>query len=151
MAAAEVTERDFVYRLVSDKKEYVEGEPVLIYAELEYVGDKDSVTIYHASSPFYFPIVEKTRDYVIGYAMDQPLISTTLERGKPLREDYRKSGGYTEQDNKEYIAFMKAFSEGNGFPAGRYEVDGFADFFVESAENGQENYKIKAQMEFAVR
>lgn len=56
---SEVTEGDFIYRLIADKKEYKVGEPYHIYAELEYIGDKEQETIYHAASPFYFTLTEK--------------------------------------------------------------------------------------------
>ncbi|MDQ8738703.1 hypothetical protein [Paenibacillus sp. LHD-38] len=106
---AEITEGDFVYRLVTENEEYQKGDSVKLYAELEYIGDKETVTIYHAASPFYFPIVEKTRDYDISYSMNEPLLSTTLKRGEPLREEYKKSGGYDEQDKKRICRFYKKF------------------------------------------
>lgn len=152
MSSAEVTEGDFIYRLVTEKEEYRSDESVTIYAELEYIGDKETVTIYHSASPFYFPIVEKTRDYDIGYGMDQPLLNTTLKRGELLREEYKKSGGYSEKDKKEYIDFMKIFWE-NGYPAGYYVVDGYVEFFVQSSVDGKENkedFNIKAKIEFEV-
>ncbi|MDQ0887956.1 hypothetical protein QFZ81_003044 [Paenibacillus sp. V4I9] len=68
----EVTEGDFVYRLVSEKSVYTEGEKVEVYAELEYVGDEAEVKIGHAISPFYFPTKEKTRNFDIRYGMQQP-------------------------------------------------------------------------------
>ncbi|WP_235548967.1 hypothetical protein [Paenibacillus sp. Soil522] len=148
---AEITEDDFVYRLVTEKEEYQKGYSVKIYAELEYIGDKETVIIYHAASPFYFPIVEKTRDYEINYGMNEPLLSTTLKRGQPLREEYEKSGGYGEQDKKEYVDFIKSFWE-NGFPAGYYVVDGYVDFYVQSNEdsNDKEDFNIKTQIDFKV-
>lgn len=35
---AEETKGDFIYRIITEKGEYYEGEPVHLYAELEYVG-----------------------------------------------------------------------------------------------------------------
>ena len=59
-----------------------------IFAELTYVGELDSIDIYHAASPFYFPLEERTRGIEVDYAMDEPLIVTTLEKGEPLRQKY---------------------------------------------------------------
>ena len=87
---AEVTEGDFVG----------EDEPIKIYAELEYIGDKEEVTISHAASPFYFPMVETTRNYEISYLMEQPALGTVILKGEPLRTEYRGSGGYGSQDKK---------------------------------------------------
>ena len=147
----EVTEGDFIYRLVTEKAEYLDNESVRIYAELEYIGDNEEITIYHAASPFYFPMVEKTRDFSIGYPMNEPLLSTKLIKGKPLREEYKRSGGYSSQDEKEYVNFMKSFLD-NGFPAGYYVVNGFADFYVQPNENDKkEEFNIKAQIDFRVK
>ncbi|MFD0871434.1 MULTISPECIES: hypothetical protein [Paenibacillus] len=147
----EVKEGDFVYRLVTEKPEYREGEPVVLYAELEYVGDKEEVTIYHAASPFYFPMTEKTRGYSIEYSMPQPLVSTTLKQGEPIREDYKGSGGYGQEDDPQYIAFTKKLWD-SGFPAGYYVVDGVAEFWIELDKAGRENeeYRIKAEIDFKV-
>lgn len=147
----EVTEGDFIYRLVTEKGEYLDNESVRIYAELEYIGHNEEVTIYHAASPFYFPMVEKTRDFSIDYPMNEPLVSTRLIKGKPLREEYKRSGGYSSQDEKEYVKFMKSFLD-NGFPTGYYVVNGFAKFYVQSNENGkkEKDFKIKAQIDFKV-
>ncbi len=95
--------------------------------------------------------MEKTRDYEINYGMNEPLLSTTLKRGQPLREEYEKSGGYGEQDKKEYVDFIKSFWE-NGFPAGYYVVDGYVDFYVQSNEdsNDKEDFNIKTQIDFKV-
>ncbi|WP_186328386.1 hypothetical protein [Paenibacillus sp. 32O-W] len=147
----EVKEGDFVYRLVTEKSEYRGEEPVVLYAELEYVGDKKEVTIYHAASPFYFPMTEKTRGYSIEYSMPQPLVSTTLKQGEPIREDYSKSGGYSQEDDPQYIAFIKKLWD-SGFPAGYYVVDGVAEFWIELDKVGQDNeeYRIKAEIDFKV-
>ncbi|UVI33067.1 hypothetical protein [Paenibacillus spongiae] len=143
---------DFIYRLVTEKAEYSLGETVKIYAELEYIGEQDSITIYHAASPFSFPIEERTRGYSIGYNMNTPLLNTTLKRGEPLREEYKNSGGFGETDERAYIDFIKSLWA-DGFPAGYYVVDGFADFYVESKVDGEdkeEDYTIKSQIDFTV-
>lgn len=148
---AEVTEGDFTYRLVTEKAEYGENEPIKIYAELEYTGDKEEIEIFHAASPFSFPMVETTRNYDIGYGMDQPLKSTTLVKGKPLRKEYVGSGGYSSEDKKEYKDFMKRVMD-KEFPAGHYVVNGIADFYIRVSEGTEqkEKYELEAQVEFSV-
>jgi hypothetical protein len=148
--SVEVYEGDFIYRIVTEKEEYLKNEKVKIYAELEYIGDKDEVTIYHAASPFSFPMVEKTRDFQIDYLMSEPLISTTLVNGKPLHEEYKTSGGYGSEDGKKYIDFMKNFIN-KGFPSGYYVVNGSVNFHVENAGNNKQDYNIKGQIEFKVK
>lgn len=147
---AEVIEGDFIYRLVSETDVYASGEEVYVYAELEYIGDKNKITISHAASPFLFPMRENTRDYEIFYVMNEPLLRTTIEKGKPLREVYGKSGGYSEKDEAEYIEFIDTFIK-EGFPEGHYTVNGIADFFV--ADDKGENkidYRLEATVDFIV-
>lgn len=145
----EATEGDFVYRLVTEKGEYHDSEPVKMYAELEYIGNQEEVVIYHASSPFSFDIVEKTRGYNIPTIMAQPLLSTTLKKGQPLRDEYARSGAYGAQDDEDYVEFIKDFLK-NGFTIGFYSVNGYADFYVENASNNKEDYYIEGQIEFKV-
>lgn len=151
---AEVTEGDFVYRLVSEKSVYSEGEKVVVYAELEYVGDKPEIKIAHAASPFSFPMKEKTRGYDLLYMMEQPLIVTLLKKGEPLREPFKGAGGYGSQDPKDYVDFMKSVAEASikgTLPWGDYQVSGLADFepmYKESQEN--ETLRLKAEIEFIV-
>lgn len=146
------TEADFIFRLISEKEEYEEGEDVILYGEIEYTGEQEEITIQHSSSAVLFPMEEKVREYEIGFGVNDLLVSTILKRGEPYREDYIKSGGYSpEQDPEEYIRFMEDFLERKDFPAGYYVVDGFADFFVPKEEGeGREAFTIKAQIDFKV-
>lgn len=43
---AQAIEEDIVYRLVTEKAEYGKNEPIKIYAELEYTGEKDEIEIF---------------------------------------------------------------------------------------------------------
>ncbi|WP_301109108.1 hypothetical protein [Sporosarcina sp.] len=144
---SDVTEDDFVYRLVSEKKQYQISEPIKVYAELEYTGDQDEVEITHATSPFYFPITETTREYDIEYSMDMPLERTALKKGEPLRMDYESSGSFFDSDTEEYKAFMWQVMNGS-FPAGQYVVNGNVDFNLIDAE--EKKYQIETQVKFQV-
>ncbi|MEK3763364.1 hypothetical protein [Solibacillus sp. FSL K6-4121] len=148
---AEVIEGDFTYRLVTEKAEYSKNEPIKIYAELEYTGDKKEIEIFHAASPFSFPMVETTRNYEIEYGMDMPLLSTTLVKGEPLRREYVGSGGYSSEDKNEYQDFMKRIMN-KEFPAGHYVVNGIADFDIRVLEGTESEgkYQLEAQVGFSV-
>ncbi|SFF04050.1 hypothetical protein SAMN05216378_4839 [Paenibacillus catalpae] len=153
---AEVTEGDFVYRLVSEKPAYGKDEKIVLYAELEYVGKKAEVKIAHAASPFYFPMKELTRGYEIVYSMDQPRIITTLKKGEVLKELYRGSGGYSSEDAKPFVDFIKAVSEAQQkgtLPEGEYEVYGAADFEQvdeHSDERQGERIHVKSEIRFVM-
>jgi len=147
-AVDESRQGDFVYRLiVHPPDEQAEGKPTLS-AELEYVGDKDEATIYHAASPFYFFLKETTRDYDLGYMMNQPLISTKMKKGEAIRETYKGSGGYSDKDSQAYIDFVNELVK-NGFPSGQYEAAGKADFYTQEDGNKQE-YTIAGKVAFTV-
>ncbi|WP_054027693.1 hypothetical protein [Bacillus sp. FJAT-28004] len=150
---AETAEDDFVYRLVSEKSVYAEGERVELYAELEYVGEEQEIKIAHASSPISFPMKEKTRGFEIGYTMSQPRIVTTLKKGEPLREQYKGSGGYGSQDPKEYVDFIKAVAEASrkgSLPSGEYVVAGVAEFEPLSGSTKNEDIRMNVKIEFIV-
>lgn len=151
--STEVSQGDFIYRLISEKAEYSKSEEPEIYAELEYIGEQDEVTISHSSSPFFFPVEETMRGYSIEYVMGDIGRSTTFERGEPYREEYVKTGGYSpDQASDEYVAFMENFLHKKGFPPGYYHMNGYADFAIRQGEDRQEwkNYKIKARIDFKV-
>ncbi|SDW22286.1 hypothetical protein [Paenibacillus sp. CF384] len=140
-----VTQGDFTYRLVTAKPEYSRGEAVPIFAELTYIGDGASVTINHSASPFYFPIQELTTGYIIDYAMNDVGISTTLYKGKPLRDTFSiRGGGYSENDPKAYKDFIDNFRD-NGYAKGHYAVNGFVDFSVEG-----QRVRFGAKIDFLV-
>ncbi|KMK75753.1 hypothetical protein [Alkalihalobacillus pseudalcaliphilus] len=149
---AEVIEGDFIYRLVSEEAQYSEDDMVDVYAELEYIGELDEVTISHAASPFYFPMVEETRDYKIDYAMNEPLLYSTLIKGQPLRKAFTGGGGYGGDDPREYQNFMRAIMN-QEFPIGSYIMDGFAQFQIVDVETSEpvENFELQARIEFIVK
>lgn len=146
---AEVSKGDFIYRLISEKEEYLDKDEVKLYAELEYIGDQEEITIYHAMSPFYFPLEEKIRGIKIDYPMPEPLIIRKLVKGQPLREEYNGSGAYSPEDDKEYVEFMEDFIE-NGFPPGYYLVNGSADFMIGPEDQEKEKILLQAQIDFKV-
>jgi hypothetical protein len=143
---AEAVEGDFHYRLMTDKEEYAAGEEVQLYAELEYTGALDQVTIHHAASPFFFLITEESRGYSIPYFMNQPGLSTTLVKGEPFRELYKPIVSYSLEDDQEYVAFIKSLAE-NGFAAGNYQIKGHTDF---TTKWGVAPFKLNAKLAFKV-
>lgn len=127
----ETVQGDFVFRIKSEKAEYEDGEDIEIYGEIEYIGEKEEIIIHHSSSAIVFPMKEKIRGYEIGSAVNDIGLSTTLKKGVPYREEYGKSGGYSEDQNpQDYVNFMKEFLNDTGFPAGYYVVQGSTDFSV---------------------
>jgi len=137
---------DFIFRLVSEKKEYEVGNDVKLYGEITYTGEEEEVTIYHSSSAILFSLDEKVRGYDIGFAVDDIGLSTVLKQDEPYREEYVKIGVYTEDDPSDYIKFMEGFVKEDGFPSGYYVVNGETDFTLEN----QRKVNIKATIDFKV-
>lgn len=146
------TEGDFEYRLYTEQETYSEYATPAIFAELTYIGEEESIDIYHAASPFYFPMKERTRGFDIDYAMNEPLLMTTLKKGMPLREKYSFASGYSDADHKAYIDFIDDVMN-NGFPEGDYMVNGLANFFIQDDHEASDNEKfdLKATIGFPVK
>ncbi|MGD6842461.1 hypothetical protein ACQCVH_08030 [Bacillus infantis] len=143
----ETVQGDFIFRIESEKAEYGKGEDIELYGEIEYIGEKDEIIIHHSSSAIVFPMEEKIRGYEIGSAVNDIGLSTTLKKGVPYREEYGKSGSYSEdQDPQDYVNFMKEFLNAPGLPAGHYVVKASTDFSVESGEH----VRLKAAVDFKV-
>jgi len=150
-AEAEVQDGDFVYKLSTEKDVFDTLGGTAIFAELTYVGEMDSIDIYHASSPFYFPLEERTRGIELDYPMNQPLITTTLVKGEPLRHRYSFAGSYNDQDKTAYIDFVKALMNGE-FPKGEYIIHGSAEFtsIDPSQATDKESFQLQADIGFTV-
>lgn len=133
---------DILFRLVSEKKAYEDGDDVKLYGEITYTGEKEEVIIHHSSSAILFSLEEKVRGFVIGFAVNDIGLSTTLKRGEPYREEYVKSGGYAEDAPSDYVKFMESFLKEDGFPSGYYVVHGETDFSLENKERVNLNAKI---------
>ena len=148
---AEVQKGDFVYRLFTEKDVYDIFDGTAIFAELTYVGNQASIDIYHAASPFYFPLEERTRGIDVDYAMDEPLITTTLTKNEPFQERYSFAGGYSDNDDEKYVSFVKTLMN-EGFPEGEYLIHGSAEFYTKDPAGAidKETYKMNADIGFTV-
>ncbi|MCJ7842905.1 hypothetical protein MUB24_18885 [Lederbergia sp. NSJ-179] len=145
----ETTQDDFVFRLVSEKEEYREGEKVKLYGEIEYIGEKEEVTIVHSSSAILISLEEKIRGYHIDGIVQDIGVTTTLKKGEPYRENYVKSRGSGPEEDPSYKIFMEDFLKRDDFPAGYYVAKGYTDFFAKSGEVG-EHVNIEANVDFKV-
>lgn len=144
----EVVEKEFIYRLITEKENYSEGSSPKVYAEIEYVGDKEKIQIFHSASPFSFLVTEKTRNFKIDYPITEEGRTTTLYKGEPFRKEYKGgAGSYSFDEDEEYLLFFEQISKGK-FPIGQYQIQGSASFRINSYEG--ENYYLTEQIEFNV-
>ena len=150
-AEIETTTDNFYYRLFTEKDVYDEYGETAIFAELTYIGDEDSIEIYHSASPFNFLIEERVRNFKIDYSMDQPLIVSTLQKDIPMREKYTFSGGYSDTDDVDYIEFIQTIIN-KGFPIGNYVIHGSAQFHIKNTldVNDPNTYNMSGKIGFSV-
>jgi len=142
----ETTGDDFIFRLISEKEVYEIGEEVELYGEIEYIGDKDEITINHASSAIHFSMIERVREYNIYSGVQDIGVSTTLEQGESYQKKYTKDAGfYSDRESEDYVAFIEDFWNRDDFPPGYYEVNGVTDFTIDT-----ERIELEASIDFKV-
>ena len=137
----EVTEGDFHYRIFSEKDVYDEFGDIAVFAELTYVGDEESIEIYHAESAFQFPFEERTRKFEVGYAMSEPLLTTKLLKDEPYQKKYSFAGGYSDEDSEDFQQFVQTIIE-KGFPEGEYIINGSAQFTTTDPAGATDDQKF---------
>lgn len=91
------TANDFVLKLFADKASYTTDEPIQIRATLEYVGEKDTFTIWHGIPYISFSLTDGA-DFNVDGMILTVLTSTELNRGEVYEFDYVKSGGFSADD-----------------------------------------------------
>ena len=111
----------FELKMYLDKDTYTNNEIVNCYATLEYIGEEDNIVVY-SSDPLVGFSLKDDKYFDGGYTVNDILMATTFEKGKIVRFDYVKSGGWTEDDpNADF--YEKFFSEKELIlPAGTYEI-----------------------------
>ena len=135
----ETTENDFSLKFHADNSVYSTDEAIKIWATLEYVGDENSVTIWHGDPYIVFSITDGADFYISDFIHDI-LTSTVLEKGEQYRFDYVKSGGWdTEGPDADF--WENFFQEEElKLPAGTYTISVDGEFYLSedilSAEKG---------------
>lgn len=143
-----VTEGDFELAIYTKKTEYAENELIDVYAELTYMGELDEIEIGHAMYPVGFDITEHTRAYHIGGSMNEPYIVTLLKRNEPVRYQYSFSGGYSGDDDKDFIAFVENIKE-DKLHQGEYTIRAGASFNLHGNDSAP-RYQMNTSISFIV-
>ena len=112
---------DFEIKLYSQKPSYWTGEEVVLWATLEYQGERDTITIWHGKPYITFSITDGA-DFNTGGMVATILTSTKLRRGEVYRFAFQKSGGYdpAAPDGAFWENFYQ--EEGLHMPPGTYTV-----------------------------
>lgn|GEM_PF-1223830 len=150
--STEATEGEFELILYTSKTHYEVDEPIEVYAELVYVGEQDEIEIGHAMYPVGFGIREHTRDIHIEGVMAEPYVVTQLKRNEPVRYDYTFTGGYSEEDGEDYLAFIEEIKD-NALPEGQYTITAYASFgehLPNETEKEPEQFQFSTAISFVV-
>ncbi|MGE7843773.1 hypothetical protein ACQKNX_23695 [Lysinibacillus sp. NPDC093712] len=112
------------YKQVDDFKVSIHVEKDLnVYATITYIGDTEKKDIYHGGSIFFFNIYQQDGNFIYEGAMTQPLLTTTLIRNEPHREDFN---------------WIEQFE----LKEGLYEFEAIADFSLDSEDIRGTNIKV---------
>ncbi len=111
----------FQLAIYLDKDTYSPEENIFCYATLEYIGEKDSITVYSGDPLIGFGIKDD-KLFQGGYGVDTILMQTTFRKGQVVKYDFVKSGGWSGDDPnaKFYEEFYK--DPNLILPAGEYEI-----------------------------
>lgn len=80
-----VSEGYFKMTIHTDKDEFAKGEKIDCWAELEYIGDQDSITVYACGNPIEMDMTSGDVSYSSSsdmYCSDEKL---TMKKGEPIR------------------------------------------------------------------
>jgi hypothetical protein len=143
-----VNDSVFELQINTDKEEYTAADAISCHATLEYVGGADSITISSSDPLVYFTI--KGGIFKGDYAVNDVLKSTTLYKGEPLRFDFVKSGGYSEDDRN--AAFWKSWFEDPELklPAGEYTISATVTGHFEGSDPSEPAYTMTASKNITV-
>lgn len=143
-----VTEGDYELAIYTKKTQYAVNEPIDVYADITYIGEREEIEIGHSMYPVGFAIMEHTRNLDIGGAMEEPYKVTLLKRNEPMQYNYSFTGGYSSDDDDDVISFVKDLRDGQ-LPQGEYTITAYADF----KEHGQDSvppYLFNVSISFIV-
>jgi len=146
------TNNDFIMTLNSDKHIYSTRDIIMIWGTLEYVGDNETVEIWHGC-PFMGFSIAGGDAFDFGSVMRDVmlfvLVSSVLERGRVYHFDYIKSGGWSADDpNAEY--WESFFSKKDLLlPVGEYTITLNGNFGLSERVSDSES-GLSAELKFVV-
>jgi len=124
---------DFILRLFVDNNTYQTGEVITVWAELEYIGENESITIYHSEPYLVFQIVGDNGFEMLPYRVDV-LESSILVRDETYHFDFQKSGEWS-LDDEDAEFWENFFDEPNLIlPPGEYTITVVAAFSLSSED-----------------
>ncbi len=95
----------FELSITADNSEYKSDMPITCYATLKYIGT-ETITVYHGQPLLSFGIKDG-KYFDNGYIVVEVLISTTFNPGDEIIYEFKKSGGWSQDEP--YADFYEEF------------------------------------------
>ena len=124
---------DFILKLSALGNTYRTGDTITIWAEFEYLGENDSITIYHSIPYLVFQIIGDNGFEMLPMRVDV-LESSALALGETYHFEFQKNGSWSSDD--EDASFWEDFFDDPDLilPPGIYTITAIAEFSL-SSEN----------------
>lgn len=123
------------------------NEPIDIYSTLEFIGDTDTVTIWHGNPYIIYTLYDDQGVCYTNAIIQTVLESTTITKGDLMTFNFQKSGGWSTDDpNAEYWEAFYSDPELK-LPKGKYTLSVGCAFGL--SEEGQD-YHSNIETEFEV-
>ena len=138
---------DFILRLFGDSEINQAGDAITIWAEFEYLGEDENITIYHSIPYLVFQIIGDDDFEMIPDRIEVLEIST-LALGEIYHFEFQKGGSWSSDD--EDAAFWENFFNEPDLilPSGVYTIIAIAEFSL-SSENVIES-KVTLSTEISI-
>ncbi len=140
-------DKNFLVRTYINKLEFKESEEISMYSTIEYIGEKDSITIW-SGEPYFNYTIYNGQEYFNEGVMLTMLKSTVLTKGEIYTIPFSKSGGFSEDDPKADF-WRKYYSEKElKLPKGEYSFSAYTAFTLD--EEQVEKVILKTEFEVKV-
>lgn len=139
-------DENFQVKTYINKLKFKENEEISMYSTIEYIGEKDSITIWSGEPYFHYKIYNGQEHFNEGLTLDL-LKKTVLNKGEIYTIPFSKSGGYSEDDHK--ADFWKHYYSEKELklPKGKYSFTAYTDFSL----NEKQVEKVTLKIEFEVK
>jgi len=140
-------DENFVVKTYIDKLTFDENEEIIMYSTLEYIGEKENITLWSGEPYFHHEILNEEGEYFNQGITLTILKTTVLEKGETYIIPFSKSGSYTEDDPRADF-WKEYFSEKElRLPSGDYTFKAYTEFSLDEDQTERVNLSI----EFEVR
>ena len=130
-----------------DKLDFKENEEIKLYSTIEYIGAKNTITIWSGDPYFNYTIVDGTEYYSEGITLSIAK-STELKKGEVYTLPFAKNGGFSQDDPKAEF-WEEYYSEKElRLPKGTYTFKAYTDFHLD--QDAKESVDLEVEFQLIV-